>query len=398
MDFNKKNTRRILFIITFTILLFLVAQNLSSVANAVQTIAGYFTPVIVGLCIAFVLNILLSGLENHVFVFMKRSKKKFVRKLCRPISLILSIIITLGVIVIVFVSIIPEFVELFKSLSVSIPKLASDLVDWVEGLMERFNIAVDILPNYTIDWKRFFDTIINFLTNSSSNLVGGAVNVTASILSGAVNVILSFVIAIYILAKKERVGHFTKNLIKASIPEKYADEIFRISSLTYSAFSNFISGQLTESLILGTLCFIGMLIIRLPNAAIISITICITSIVPIVGAFVGVAIGTVLILIESPFKALIFLIFILALQQIEGSVIYPRVVGKSVGLPGLIVFCAVLVGGNIGGVAGALVAVPVAAVIYTLAKEFINTRLKPIVVSPAPVKTEEKAPETEKKK
>ncbi|MBE6948488.1 MAG: AI-2E family transporter [Ruminococcaceae bacterium] len=375
MELNNKNTRRILLIITFTILLFLIAQNLTSVWTAIKTIAGFFTPVIVGLCVAFVLNILLSGLENHVFAFMKRSKRKFVRKLCRPVSLILTLLITLGIIVVFIVGIIPELVDLFTSLSETIPKLAGDLMEWIEGLMDKFNIAVDILPNYTIDWERLFDTIIDFLTNSSGDLVGGAVNVTTSILSGAVNAVFSIVIAVYVMAKKERVGHFTTNLIKAIVPQKYADSIFRISSITYSAFSNFISGQLTESLILGTLCFIGMLILRLPNAVIISIAVCITSIVPIVGAFVGVAIGTVLLLIESPIKALIFLSFILILQQVEGSVIYPKVVGKSVGLPGLIVFCAVLVGGNIGGVAGALLGVPLSAVVYTLVKEFINTRV-----------------------
>ena len=238
MELNNKNTRRILLIITFTILLFLIAQNLTSVWTAIKTIAGFFTPVIVGLCVAFVLNILLSGLENHVFAFMKRSKRKFVRKLCRPVSLILTLLITLGIIVVFIVGIIPELVDLFTSLSETIPKLAGDLMEWIEGLMDKFNIAVDILPNYTIDWERLFDTIIDFLTNSSGDLVGGAVNVTTSILSGAVNAVFSIVIAVYVMAKKERVGHFTTNLIKAIVPQKYADSIFRISSITYSAFSN----------------------------------------------------------------------------------------------------------------------------------------------------------------
>lgn len=375
MDLNKKNVRKILLIISFTILLFLVAQNLGTVATAIKTITRYFSPVIIGLCFAFVLNILLSALENHVFAFMRKSKKKFIRKLCRPVSLIICLLITLGVIVIMIVGIIPELVELFTSLSVSIPRLAKDAMEWVENMLAQFNIAVDTLPNYTIDWEKFFDTIIDFLTNSSSNLVGGAVNATASIVTGVLNVVFSVVIAVYVMAKKESIGRFTSNAIKAMIPEKYANEIFRISSITYSAFSNFISGQFTEALILGTLCFIGMLILRIPNAAIISITIGITSIVPIVGAFAGVFLGTLLLLIETPFKALIFLIFIFILQQIESSLIYPRVMGKSVGLPGLIVFCAVLVGGNIGGVAGALVAVPIAAVLYTLSKEFINNKL-----------------------
>lgn len=375
MDLNKKNVRKILLIISFTILLFLVAQNLGTVAAAIKTITRYFSPVIIGLCVAFVLNILLSALENHVFAFMRKSKRKFIRKLCRPVSLIICLLIALGVIVIMIVGIIPELVELFTSLSVSIPRLAKDAMEWVENMLTQFNIAVDTLPNYTIDWEKFFDTIIDFLTNSSSNLVGGAVNATASFVTGVLNVVFSVVIAVYIMAKKESIGRFTTNAIKAMIPEKYANEIFRISSITYSAFSNFISGQFTEALILGTLCFIGMLILRIPNAAIISITIGITSIVPIVGAFAGVFLGTLLLLIETPFKALIFLIFIFILQQIESSLIYPRVMGKSVGLPGLIVFCAVLVGGNIGGVAGALVAVPIAAVLYTLSKEFINNKL-----------------------
>ncbi len=374
MELNKKNVRKILLIITFTILLFLVAQNIGSVASGVKTVIGYFSPVITGLFLAFALNILLSALEKHVFAFMKKSKRKLVRKLCRPICLILSLIIILGIIVIMIVGIIPEFIELFTSLSNTIPDLAGDAVEWIEAQLQHFNIASSVLPNYTINWEKLFDTILNFLGDSSGNLVGGAFNATASIVTGAFNVLFSIVIAVYIVAQKEKVGRFTVKLINAIIPKKYAKMIFRLSTLTYSAFSNFISGQLLESSILGILCFIGSLIIGVPNSAIISITIAITSIVPIVGAFVGIVIGTVLILIESPIKALFFLIFILALQQVEGSLIYPKVVGKSVGLPGLIVFCAVLVGGNIGGVLGALFAVPIATVIFTLLKELIEKK------------------------
>ena len=202
--------------------------------------------------------------------------------------------------------------------------------------------------------------------------MGGAVGVTTSVFSGVFDGVFSIVISGYILAQKERIGAFVKKSINAFTDEKINSVIYHIAYRTQESFTRFIGGQLVESLILGTLCFIGMLILGIPNALIISVLIGVTSLVPIVGATVGVVVGFLLIVISNPFKAILFVIFFLVLQQIEGNLIYPRVVGKAVGLPGVLVVSSVLVGGNIGGVLGSLIAVPTCAVLFVLFKELVE--------------------------
>ena len=205
-----------------------------------------------------------------------------------------------------------------------------------------------------------------------NKIFDGAVGITASVFTGVFNTVFSFVISVYVLAQKERIGAFVKRVVDAFIPEKATKVIYHVASRTQESFSRFIGGQLIEAVILGVLCFIGMLIFRIPNALIISVLISVMSLVPVVGATIGVVVGFLLIVITDPLKAVFFVIFFLILQQLEGNLIYPKVVGKAVGLPGVLVVSAVLVGGNIGGVLGTLIAVPTCAVLYVLLKELVE--------------------------
>ena len=256
-------------------------------------------------------------------------------------------------------------------------KLPSFIVsarDWLAEILLDFGFKEDKIPLYNIDFSSITPAIKNWLSSYSSKIVGDAVTVTTSVVGGIFDAFFSIVISVYILAQKEKIGRFVKNVINAFIPKKFSNAIYRMAGQANESFSRFIGGQLTESVILGVLCYIGMLIFRFPNAPIISVLICVTSLVPIVGAFAGVAIGALLILITSPIKSLLFIIFIIVLQQLEGNIIYPRVVGKAVGLPAVIVVSSVLVGGNVGGILGALIGVPISAIIYTLLKEFVENR------------------------
>lgn len=374
MELNSKTVKKILLIILLGSCIFTAAQNYDRLFSFIGRILSVTSPVITALCIAFVLNVLLTALETKVFKFMDKSKKALVRRLRRPLCLALTYIIAFGLIVLLIAFIIPDIADTFIYLAERLPAFMNDARVWVEDLLSKFNLSQSLIPNIEIDWTAVADSIKNYVIGYSKTIFGSAVSFTTSFASGVYNTVFSIMISAYILACKERIGRFTVRCIDAFAPKKAAKAIYHISSTTYEYFSKFIGGQLTESVILGTLFYIGMTIFRFPNAAVISIFICVTSLVPIVGATVGVIVGFLLILITSPIKALLFIVFFVVIQQIEGTFIYPRVVGKSVGLPGVIVVCAVLVGGNIGGIIGALTSVPVSAVLFVLVKEAIAKR------------------------
>ena len=374
MELNSKTVKKILLIILLGSCIFTAAQNYDRLFSFVRHILGIFSPVITALCIAFVLNVLLTALETKVFRFMDNSKKSFVKAAKRPLCLALTYLLAFGLIVLLIAFIIPDIADIFIYLAERLPSFMTEARVWIEEILEKFNLSQNLIPNIKIDWTAAANGIKEYVLSYSETIFGSAVNLTTSFASGVYNLVFSVMISAYILACKERIGRFTVRFIDAFAPKKAAKAVYHISSTTYEYFSKFIGGQLTESVILGTLFYIGMTIFRFPNAAVISIFICVTSLVPIVGATVGVIVGFLLILITSPIKAILFILFFVVIQQIEGSLIYPRVVGKSVGLPGVIVVCAVLVGGNIGGILGALTSVPVSAVLYALVKEAIEKR------------------------
>ena len=374
MELNSKTVKKILLIILLGSCIFTAAQNYDRLFSFLRHILGIFSPVITALCIAFVLNVLLTALETKVFGFMDNSKKSFVKAAKRPLCLALTYLLAFGLIVLLIAFIIPDIADTFIYLAERLPSFMTEARVWIEEILEKFNLSQNLVPNIKIDWTAAANGIKEYVLSYSETIFGSAVNLTTSFASGVYNLVFSVMISAYILACKERIGRFTVRFIDAFAPKKAAKAVYHISSTTYEYFSKFIGGQLTESVILGTLFYIGMTIFRFPNAAVISIFICVTSLVPIVGATVGVIVGFLLILITSPIKAILFILFFVVIQQIEGSLIYPRVVGKSVGLPGVIVVCAVLVGGNIGGILGALTSVPVSAVLYALVKEAIEKR------------------------
>ncbi len=375
MELNSNNIKKILLIVFLSAVIIACVFNFLGLISILSTAIAYISPIILALCIAFVLNVPLNALENKVFKFMEKSKRKFVRALRRPICMILTYLLAFGIISLLVLVIIPDMIDTVIYIADKLPSFITTAKNWLTDTLTGFGFKEDEIPFLNIDFTSLSNTIKNWLSSYSGKIVGDAVTITTSVVGGVFDTVFSLVISVYILAQKEKIGNFVKNVINAFIPKKLSSGIYHISKQASESFSRFIGGQLTESVILGLLCFIGMLIFRFPNAPIISVLICVTSLVPVVGAFVGVAIGALLILITSPIKALLFVLFVIILQQIEGNLIYPRVVGKAVGLPGIIVISAVLVGGNVGGILGALIAVPLSATVYTLLKEAINTRI-----------------------
>ena len=375
MELDRRNVKKILLIIAFAVGLYTVVQNLGVVFSAVGSVWHVLSTVIAGFSTAFVLNILLRLLEKGPFHFMDESKKPLVRRLRRPLCLFLTVLLALGFLIVIGLVIIPQVLATFLSLLNKFPGYINTAVLWIEEKFNSFDFLSLGMPSLSIDWDKIISSLSEKITSGSSSVIETATSLTASIVNSAISVVFSLIIAIYVLAKKEGIGRFVKQMMKAFLPDKASEQILRIASISDTMFSDFIAGQLLDSTILGILCYLGMLIFRFPYPEVIAVMIGITSLVPMVGSFIGLMTGAFLILFISPLKSLFFIIFVLALQQLEGSFIYPRVVGKSVGVPGVLVLCSVIVGGNIFGVLGALLGVPVMAVLYTLIREAVNWRL-----------------------
>lgn len=376
MELNSKTIKKILLVVFLSTLIVWAVFNNTVVFGVVGKLFSYVSPIIAALCIAFILNVLLRVLENKVFFFFDKAKHNFVRKIKRPLCLVLTYILAIGIIALLVLVIIPDLIDTVIYVVKSLPSFLKDTREWVVGIAANFGIEDSKIPTMNFDFNDTLNTLQSLLSDYSNTIVNGAANITSSVVGGIYDTVFSLIISVYVLAQKERIGRFVKKVIDTFIPQKIAKTVYHLSAHASDSFSRFIGGQLTESVILGVLCYIGMLIFRFPNAAIISVLIAVSSLVPIVGAIVGVVIGALLIVITNPIKALFFIVFILILQQIEGNVIYPKVVGKAVGLPSIMVVSAVLIGGNIGGILGVLLSVPLSALLFTLLKEAIDNKKK----------------------
>ena len=374
MEFNRKNVRMILLIIAFAVVLYTAAQNLASVYGAVKTVWNVFGVVITGLAMAFVLNVPLKLFEDRVFYGMSEDRRPLVRRLRRAVSLVCALVVSLGVIVILIAVVLPQLTQTVTEVAARLPEYISAVVNWINEFLAKFDIEIEALKEFTVDWEKVFKDLSTYL--KEGNVINTATDVGTAAASTVMNTFLGLVVAVYVLAQKERIGRFTRRCIDAFLPKRASSAISRVASMASETFSSFVAGQLADSCILGILCYICMLIFRFPYPEVISVVIGVTSLVPMVGSFIGEVIGALLILIVSPLKALLFVIMVLAIQQVDGAFIYPRIVGKSVGLPGVAVFCAVIVGGNIAGVLGAVMGVPVCAVLYALLKEAVASRLE----------------------
>lgn len=387
MKLDRKNVRIILLIITFAVVLYTAAQNLAAIYGAVATVWNVFGVVITGLAMAFVLNVPLKLFENRVFYGMSEDRRPYVRKMRRPVSLVCALVVTLGVIVILIAVIMPQLTATVAEVASQLPDYINSVVQWLRDFLSGFGITVDALEDFSVDWEQVFSDLTTYLKEGSANVsesaasagssvVSTVTDVGGSVISTVMNTFLGLIVAVYVLAQKERIGHFMKRCIDAFLPHRASSAISRIASMASETFSNFVAGQFTDSCILGVLCYVCMRIFRFPYPEVISVVIGVTSLVPMVGSFIGEVIGALLILIVSPIKALLFIVMVLAIQQVDGAFIYPRIVGRSVGLPGVAVFCAVIVGGNVAGVLGSLLGVPVCALLYALLREAVDARQK----------------------
>lgn len=352
----------------------------SSIAGTINGFLGAISPIIIGAAFAYPLNILLSFYERH---FFPKSKNKLVTKLRRGVCVALAFFSLLLVVALVIALVVPQLVSCIKLVIDEVPI-------FYQSVLEKL-AQYDIFPRDIInalssfDWKSQSEKIISVATSGIGSVMGVVVTTVTSVVSGVTSFFLAVIFASYILYNKEKLGSQLVRIRKRYLPEKINKKMEYVSSITDDSFHRFIVAQCTEAVILGGLCTIGMLILKLPYAAMIGTVICVTAFIPVVGGLIGGGVGAFLILMESPSKALIFLIFLILLQNFEGDVIYPKVVGSSMGLPGLWVLAAVTVGGTMFGILGMLLGVPVAATVYRLIKNDVANG-KPVKKNSAPEK------------
>ena len=371
MKLDKKQIKTILLLITFAVVLFVVLQNFKTVLDIILFILALFMPFILGICIAFVLNVLLKLIEEKWFAKLNKRNNKVWNKIKKPICLILTLLIVFGFLVFLLFLIIPELKNAVTIFIDNIPIYQEKLLD----LANKLNLSSDTIESIKNGWNNLWESLFGYFKNNSKDFALMTLGVTTSIVSGVANFVLGIVFAIYMLIDKEKLLFQTKKVLYAFISQKKMDKVLEVGSVSNRVFSKFITGQFTEAVIIGVLCFIGMLILGLPYASTISVLVGFTALIPVFGAFIGTAIGAILIFVVDPLGALIFIIYIIILQQLEGNLIYPKVVGTSVGLPGIWVMLAVIIGGALYGIVGMLISVPICSIIYVLLAKTVNKKL-----------------------
>lgn len=372
---NKRLIKYVVIILCLIFAFYIVVAMPEKISNAVSFVFDVLSPFLIGFCFAYVVNLLLRPLERFwTWSWHKAKKQNIVSKLKRPVCLTLSILVVLGVIFAIVFMIIPKLGDTVVSFADKVPQYAKTVEGWYHTVVEFFEKYNFTLPEITLDTAKVTNLIKDLITKYGNNVIDTTVNITASIVSLVVDVVLGVVFSVYLLSQKEKLGRQTTKTVRALLSHDRAEKLINITSLTDSVFTKFVTGQLTEACIIGVLCFIGMLIFGMPYAAIISVLVGFTALIPMFGSFIGTAIGAFLILLESPIKSFWFIIFIIVLQQLEGNLIYPRVVGKSVGLPGIWVLVAVTVGGGLFGLAGMLFGVPICSVLYIIFRKYVNRK------------------------
>lgn len=375
MDLGDLSIKKIRELIVFTALLVVALWKFDVVLDVLKTIGQIIFPFILGGAIVFVINVPMSFLEKKIFENIKKENKA-ARKLARPVSLLLTIVLVVGVIALVMIGVIPQLTKTMGSLMINITDFIPQIKIWIRDFFHdnreimKLVDQVQFKPDQAIRWG------ISLLGNGAGNMMNTTVSAVGSVVSGLATFFIAFSFACYVLFQKEKLHVQIRKVLFAFLPKQKADAFLKVCSLTYRTFANFLTGQCLEAVILGCMFVVTLSILRMPYALLIGVLIAFTALIPIFGAFIGCAVGSFLIFMVSPKQAIIFIIVFLVLQQIEGNLIYPHVVGESVGLPSIWVLAAVTIGGNLMGIVGMLIFIPLLSVVYTIFRKVVYQRLK----------------------
>lgn len=372
---RKETVKQIRGLIVFTALLIVCLWKYDVVMDAFRFVLNVLYPFLLGVAIAFVLSVPMNFVERKIFT-ERKLPKKYKRKYARGISLLIVLSGVIGLLAIIMFGLIPQLAGTFASLGKSIQDFIPQLQEWADHWFHNNKEIMNVVNNLEFDWNKVMEAAMEFLKNGAGSMLESTINTAKNIIGAVGTFFIAFVFAMYILLQKEKLGRQAKKVLFAFVRKGRAEAALEVLALTYKTFSSFLTGQCVEALILGSMFVIAMTLLRLPYALLTGIVIAFTALIPIFGAFIGCAVGAFLIFMVSPVQALIFIVLFLVLQQIEGNLIYPHVVGNSVGLPSIWVLAAVSIGGSLMGIVGMLIFIPLMSVFYALFREVVYIKLR----------------------
>ena len=383
MELSRKTMKKLALLIAFAALAFTAFEWFDGAARAAVFLLDLLAPFLAGGAVAFVLNVPMRFIESKLLPTPggKPTASRRVRRFLRPVSLLLTFLFVVLVILVLVLVIAPELVRTVAGLGVTIQNAVLRFLNWAEEMFANTPQVMEWLNSLTfnwqsINWQSLINQVVDVVKSGATSILSSAFSTAMNVFNGVADTFIAFFFACYLLLQKEKLGLQCRKALYALLPRKGADQVVEVFSLSHRIFSSFITGQCTEAVILGTMFFIVMSILNMPYAVLVGCTIAVTALIPIVGAFIGCGLGAFLLLMVSHMQALIFVAMFLILQQVEGNLIYPHVVGSSVGLPSIWVLAAVSIGGSLMGVAGMLLFIPMTSVIYTLFRQFVYRRLR----------------------
>lgn len=382
MNLDKENVRKIRGIILFTGVVVLALIKFDLLWETLVLIWEILQPFVVGGMMAFVANLPMTFFEKKVLGKLGKKRKHapaegYVSSLRRGFSILLAYLVVVLLITLVSAAVIPQLIATVAVIAEKAPAFFQNALLQIQRLLENNPKLLAYINEFDLqklDWNSIMDSVVNFLKNGMGNMLSSTFTVASGIVSGTVNGFIALVFSVYILAQKEKLGEQFKRVLRAYTSQRINDGVLHVCTLLYRNFSNFIIGQCTEAVILGLMFIVSMTIFRFDYAVMIGVLIAFTALIPIVGAFVGCFVGAFVMLVDDPVKAIWFVVLFIVLQQIEGNLIYPHVVGNSVGLPSIWVLAAVTIGGSLMGIFGMLVFIPLLSTVYMLLRENVNRR------------------------
>lgn len=372
MEWNKQKILGLLAVVCGGVAFYTVVQNLPAVALGLGWLLRILAPFLLGGAIAFVLNVPMRAIERHLFPHSRKG-----RGLRRPLALVLTLVAVLGVLTLATSVIGPGVADAVMTIVRQVPAALDRCREQLETLASYLPLLEESLTELELKlpWNDWYAAAVEFAKNLGTGLVSSGSGLIGGVVSGVSTFVIGLIFSFYLLMQKEKLSRQVRQILYALLPLRWADRTLEVLRLTNRTFSSFLSGQCLEAVILGTLFVVSMTLFRLPYALLVGVLISLTALIPIVGAFIGCGVGALLIAVTDPWKALFFIVLFLVLQQIEGNLIYPHVVGSSVGLPSIWVLAAVTLGGKLMGILGMLFFIPLCSVLYALFRSFVKDRL-----------------------
>lgn len=373
MEFNKKNTRTIMFLILFGVIVFWGFQNMGTIFNAIGYLYKILFPLILGLCMAFVINIPMSVIEDKLF----ENNKKIKQKTKRIISFTLATIFIIAIIILVIGVVIPELISVISKISGQIPGIINNSQEWIMKIINNYPDLANQAQNIGIDLNNISSNLIQMLQNFGGNLVSSSVNLLLGIVGGIINTFIGFLFAMYILLEREQILNRIKKIMYAYIKEEKVEKIANVTRISDNQFNKFITGQFIDAIIIGFISFICMIfVLGISSAISVGVLMFAICLIPVIGIYIGIVIGACLIAITSPVKAIIFVIVMLILSQIDANFINPKVLGKNIGLPAIWVLASITIGSAAFGLIGFIISIPICSILYILLMKNMNLKLE----------------------